>query len=158
VLSARVNTSGTRVRRTRTGRCFFTGSLLEKEFLGRVREAADRSGRWDELGTDWMCVDCELMPWSVKAQELLTSQYAPLGAVGTQVLSSARTALANATTRIDSSQERANRTEARLESLSEYREAYRHYCWPVRSIADLKLAPFHLLATEGSVQTDKQHG
>jgi protein phosphatase len=76
-----------------------------------------------------MCLDCELMPWSVKAQELLMSQYAPLGAVGTQVLSSARTALAN-----------------------------RHYCWPVKSIEDLKLAPFHLLATEGSVHTDKQHG
>ena len=54
-------------------------------------------------------------------------------------------------------QELAKRTEARLESLAKYREAYRHYCWPVRSIEDLKLAPFHLLASEGSVHTDKQH-
>jgi protein phosphatase len=143
---------------TRTGRRFFSESALEKEFLGRIREAADRSGLWDELSTDWMCLDCELMPWSVKAQELLTSQYAPVGAAGTQVLLSARTVLADATTRIDSLQELASRTEARLESLAKYREAYRHYCWPVRSIDDLKLAPFHLLATEGSVHTDKQHG
>jgi protein phosphatase len=143
---------------TRTGRRFFSESALEKEFLGRIREAADHSGIWDELGTDWMCLDCELMPWSVKAQELLASQYAPVGAAGTQVLNSARAVLADAATRIDSLQELANRTEARLESLAKYREAYRHYCWPVRSIEDLKLAPFHLLATEGFVHTDKQHG
>jgi protein phosphatase len=143
---------------TRTGRRFFNETTLEKEFLARIQEAADRSGLWDELGTDWMCLDCELMPWSVKAQELLTSQYAPVAAAGTQVLLSARTALASATTRIDALQELAKRTEARLESLAKYREAYGHYCWPVRSIDDLKLAPFHLLATEGSVHTDKQHG
>ena len=143
---------------TRTGRRFFTESVLEKEFLARIQEAADRSGLWEELGSDWMCLDCELMPWSVKAQELLTSQYAPVAAAGTQVLLSARTALVSATTRIDTLQELATRTEARLESLAKYREAYGHYCWPVRSIDDLKLAPFHLLATEGSVHTDKQHG
>jgi protein phosphatase len=66
--------------------------------------------------------------------------------------------LAEAATRIDTLQELAKRTEARLESLAKYREAYRHYCWPVKSIDDLKLAPFHLLASEGSVHTDKQHG
>ena len=143
---------------TRTGRRFFNEIALEHEFLRRIRDAADRSGIWDDPGTDWMCLDCELMPWSVKAQELLTSQYAPVGASGTHVLLSARTALAEAATRIDSLQELAERTEARLESLAKYREAYRHYCWPVRSIDDLKLAPFHLLATEGSVHTEKQHG
>lgn len=143
---------------TRTGRRFFNEITLESEFLERVRDAADHSGLWDELGTDWMCLDCELMPWSVKAQELLTSQYAPVGAAGTQVLTNARALLSEASQRIDSLQELAKRTEARLESLAKYREAYRHYCWPVRSIDDLKLAPFHLLATEGSVHTDKQHG
>jgi len=143
---------------TRTGRRFFNEIALEEEFLERVRNAVDRSGLWEEISTDWMCLDCELMPWSVKAQELLTSQYAPVGAAGTQALTSATTLLVEAATRIDSLQELAKRTEARLESLAKYREAYRHYCWAVRSIDDLKLAPFHLLASEGSVHTDKQHG
>jgi protein phosphatase len=142
---------------TRTGRRFFNDIALERELLGRVRDAANRSGLWDELGTDWLCLDCELMPWSVKAQELLTSQYAPVGAAGTQVLSSAKALLVEASARIVALQELASRTEARLDSLAKYREAYRHYCWPVRTIDDLKLAPFHLLATEGSVHTDKQH-
>ena len=38
-----------------------------------------------------------------------------------------------------------------------YPEAYRRYCWPVNSVDDLKLAPFHLLATEGQVHVDKPH-
>ena len=41
--------------------------------------------------------------------------------------------------------------------VGDYIEAYRRYCWPVNSVNDLKLAPFHLLATEGAVHTDKPH-
>ncbi|NLW84999.1 MAG: hypothetical protein GXY41_11455 [Phycisphaerae bacterium] len=35
--------------------------------------------------------------------------------------------------------------------------AYREYCWQVNSIEDLKLAPFHLIATEGKVYEDMDH-
>jgi hypothetical protein len=38
-----------------------------------------------------------------------------------------------------------------------YIAAYRRYCWPVSSLDDLKLAPFHLLASEGKVHTDRDH-
>jgi len=41
--------------------------------------------------------------------------------------------------------------------VTEYINAYQQYCWPVQSIAELKLAPFHLLATEGAVYFDKSH-
>jgi protein phosphatase len=49
------------------------------------------------------------------------------------------------------------RTKARLAMSTKYRAAYRHYCWPVRSLADVKLAPFHLMASEGRVHADKDH-
>src|SRR5262249_12658703 len=64
---------------TRTGRRFFESSELESQFLIRIRDAADRSGLWDSLNTDWICLDAELMPWSAKAQELLRRQYAAAG-------------------------------------------------------------------------------
>jgi len=38
-----------------------------------------------------------------------------------------------------------------------YVKAYRRYCWTVQSIDDLKLAPFHVLASEGGVHSDKDH-
>jgi len=36
--------------------------------------------------------------------------------------------------------------------------AYSRYCWPVRTVEDLRLAPFHVMATEGAVHADKNHG
>ena len=38
-----------------------------------------------------------------------------------------------------------------------YVEAYRRYCWPVTSLRDVRLAPFHLLASEGAVHVDRDH-
>jgi protein phosphatase len=142
---------------TRTGRRFFNDSALEREFLMRVQQAASVSNLWDEFGTDWLCLDCELMPWSAKAQELLSSQYAPVGAAGAYALSAAKQALAEAQVRSEGLDDLVARTNERLIAILNYREAYRHYCWPVASIQDLKLAPFHLLASEGAVHTDKQH-
>jgi protein phosphatase len=41
--------------------------------------------------------------------------------------------------------------------LAQYVEAYQRYCWPVESVQDVRLAPFHILATEGAVHVDKTH-
>jgi protein phosphatase len=65
--------------------------------------------------------------------------------------------LEQAANRIDEVGPLVDRYRAREEAARKYTEAYRRYCWPVDSIADLKLAPFHLLATEGKVHTDKNH-
>jgi len=142
---------------TRTGRRFFSDASLEREFLERVQKAVTLSGLWEELKTDWLCLDCELMPWSVKAQELLRVQYAPTGTAGIHALAASKLILDEARTHIAGLDELADRTTARVDSLAKYRDSYRRYCWPVASIDDLKLAPFHLLASEGSVHTDKQH-
>jgi protein phosphatase len=40
---------------------------------------------------------------------------------------------------------------------AQYIDAYRRYCWPVRSPDDIQLAPFHLLATEGAVHVERDH-
>jgi protein phosphatase len=51
----------------------------------------------------------------------------------------------------------ANSTQERAQLVQRYVAAYRHYCWPVTGIDDIKLAPFHILATEGCVHADKTH-
>ena len=142
---------------TRTGRQFFPDAALEQQFLNRLQLAADRAGLWEELGTDWMCLDCELMPWSAKAQELLRDQYAPVGNAGVQALQGEHEVLVRALQRIGGLDELAARTGERLRSVQRYVQEYRQYCWTVSSLADLKLAPFHLLATEGAVHSDKPH-
>jgi protein phosphatase len=142
---------------TRTGRRFFADSNLEREFLDRVRAAAERAGLWDELGTEWLCLDCELMPWSAKAQDLLRQQYAPAGAAARAGLSQVVSALKVTADRLPEAAPLLDWYELRAEMAAAYVDAYRRYCWTVRSLLDLKLAPFHLLASEGAVHTDKDH-
>jgi protein phosphatase len=135
---------------TRTGRRFFEGEM-EAPFLAMVRDAVDRSGLWEELATDWLCLDAELMPWSAKAQELIRDQYATAGAAARGALPAAVAVLEQA--RLDL----ADRFRTRLDLAARYEKAYRRYSWPIDSVADLRLAPFHLLASEGAVHVDKDH-
>ena len=65
---------------TRTGRPFFDDDADTEAALARVRAAADAAGLWEELATDWLVLDCELLPWSAKAMELIRRQYAAVGA------------------------------------------------------------------------------
>jgi protein phosphatase len=144
---------------TRTGRRFFEDRGVERELLIRVRDACTATGWWEQFASHWFCLDCELMPWSAKAQDLLKSQYAAVG-------SSSRAALAEVTATLHRAAQRDGYSDAvqriaeyedRLKMSAQYVDAYRRYCWPVSSVADLRLAPFHLLASEGKVHVDKDH-
>jgi polynucleotide kinase-phosphatase len=142
---------------TRTGRRFFPDPAIERQFLDRIRVAADKAGLWEELSTDWLCLDCELMPWSAKAQDLLRHQYAPAGAAAKAGLLQAVTALKLTAKRLPDAAPLVDWYEQRMGMAEAYVDAYRRYCWPVNSLLDLKLAPFHLLAGEGAVYTEKDH-
>ncbi len=142
---------------TRTGRRFFNDAILEAEFLGRVRTALEHTNVWDEFKTNWVCLDCELMPWSAKAQELLWQQYAAVGAASRAALVDVTTVLGQAAQRGLAVDALVHRYHQRAELAARYVDAYRCYCWRVDSIADLKLAPFHFLASEGAVHVNKDH-
>jgi protein phosphatase len=142
---------------TRTGRRFFDDPALERALLLRVREALDRSGLWERLETGWVCLDAELMPWSVKAQELIREQYAAVGAAARIALPKAIARLAETGARGPDTGDLLARYRERYELSKRFADAYRRYCWPVASVADLRLAPFHLLASEGAVHIDKDH-
>ncbi|AMJ68184.1 polynucleotide kinase-phosphatase [Hymenobacter sp. PAMC 26628] len=143
---------------TRTGRNFFADGALEMAFLARLRDALATAGFWERFDTDWVCLDAELLPWSAKAQELVKTQYAAVAAAATAALPQAEAVLAEAAARgLDGAGALLARTTARREAAAHYADAYRRYCWPVHSLNDLKLAPFHLLATEGHTYFDRDH-
>ena len=142
---------------TRTGRRFFEDHDLETQLLERVRSAFTNAGLWEELGTDWAVLDCELMPWSVKAQELLREQYAAVGAAARSSLSGAKALLGQTAARGIDIGGAMQSVEERLRLAELYSDSYGRYCWPVTSLADIQLAPFHLLASEGQVHTDRDH-
>ncbi len=150
---------------TRTGRPFFADDQLERLVLARVRDAADRNGVFDRLGSDWLLLDGELMPWSVKAQELLREQYAAVGAAARLGLGESVAALETAARQRDAETAVADgetaalldRLRARADAAARFVEAYGRYCWPVRTVDDLRFAPFHLLASEGAVHAGRDH-
>ncbi len=149
---------------TRTGRHFFdedgatTGGLpLQSQLLERLQIALTVANFWDEFKTNWVCFDCELMPWSAKAQELIRRQYAAVGASSKASLFDAVSALETAAGRGIDVGSTLSEYKERSHMAAQYTNAYQRYCWQVDSINDLKLAPFHILATEGAVHVDKNH-
>lgn len=142
---------------TRTGRKFFNQGEIETKLLARINTALSQSNFWDDLNTDWVCLDCELMPWSAKAQELLKQQYAPVGVAAKQGLSTAVDVLQQTQNRGIDVSNLLTRYQQKAELPEKYIQAYRQYCWSVNKVEDLKIAPFHILATEGQVHIDKPH-
>jgi len=142
---------------TRTGRRFFDDPKIEKEVLEKVRGAADAAGFWQQFETDWICLDAELMPWSAKAQELLRQQYAAVGAAAKASLTETVASLEHLASKNGDALPLIEKYKQRLEATKLYIDSYRRYCWLVQSVSDLKLAPFHLLATEGQVHVQRDH-
>jgi protein phosphatase len=149
------NTTG--VIYTRTGRPFFHDLSIQDTIIEKLRQAANQTGLWEKLNTNWLCLDVEIMPWSTKAQVLLQSQYAPTGTSARFALEAANKALKQASEREGGDNTILARFDEKAKCISKYIDAYRQYCWKVDSIEDLKIAPFHLLASEGGVHIDKDH-
>ncbi len=145
---------------TRTGRPFFTDGGLTAAVLDRLREAIGAAGLWERLATSWLVVDAEILPWSVKAGELLQRQYAATGAAATAMLGAAAEALAAAGARGVAGTELADlagRTAARAGHVAAYVDAYGRYCWDTDGVDGIEVAPFQILAAEGEALARRPH-
>lgn len=142
---------------TRTGRSFFSDKAVEQALLSQVADAVEQAGLWGELSTDWLCLDCELMPWSAKAIELIKTRYAPVAVSGTEMLAKLQDLLRQAEKQGRTFEALQGPTAERLQSVKQYRDAYGRYCWDVSGLTNIRLAPFHLLAAEGQIFVDRNH-
>ena len=152
-----VDTDETGAIYSRTGRTFFQTRKETENILQRLRDAMDRAGLWDRLETDWICLDAEIMPWSAKAQSLIQQQYAPAASAARIALAASVDALHMAEARGLDLADLVPHFETRADKAIKYADAYRGYCWDVSSIEDLRIAPFHILATETGIHMDKDH-
>jgi protein phosphatase len=141
---------------TRTGRPFF-GPALTATLVGRLRDAAEKAGLFDELGTGWLLLDAELLPWSAKAEDLLRHQYAAVGAAARTSLPAAVAALEAAARNGADVGGLLDRTRHRAANAEAFSAAYRRYCWPTDGLDGVSLAPFQLLAAEGATFHDRPH-
>jgi protein phosphatase len=140
---------------TRTGRPFFADAT---PLLDRVRAAVTSAGLWESLGSDWLMLDAEIMPWSAKALGLIRDRYATVGAAAGAALPRAIAALDAAASRGLDVADLRERMSARAVHMESFRQAYRHYCWPVDGLSGLRVAPFALLAAAGTNGVTKDNG
>jgi protein phosphatase len=146
---------------TRTGRPFFPAALTA-DLADRVRAAAEHAGLFRDLDTLWLLLDAELLPWNVKAGQLLRDQYAAVGAAARASLPAAVAALQQAAARDLPADGPAlasllDRTRARMTNADAFTAAYLRYCWSTDGLTGVRVAPFQLLASEGAVYHERPH-
>lgn len=141
---------------TRTGRPFFRPDVTEA-LLERLCAAASHAGLWAALDTGWVILDCELLPWSAKAEGLLRQQYAAVGAAARAALPVALAALDQAAAAGLDVAELRSRTANRAANAEAFTAAYRRYCWETDGIEGVSIAPFQVLASRGQVHHHRDH-
>ncbi|CDR05927.1 polynucleotide kinase-phosphatase [Streptomyces iranensis] len=134
---------------TRTGRPFFDDAELTETVLRGLSNCLDRAGLWQELDTDWLLLDAELMPWSLKAEGLLRRQYAAVGAASRAVFPGVLAALEGAEARGVEVSALLVKQRDRASDAAAFTDAYRRYCWPVDGLDGIRMAPFQILAVQG---------
>ena len=140
---------------TRTGRPFFAPALTTP-LLARIRAAA--TGLFDDLESDWLLLDAELLPWSAKAAGLIRDRYATVGAAGRAALPAALSVLDRAAARGLDVAALRGRMELRSSEIAGYSAAYRAYVKPTDGLAGVTLAPFAVLAGPRVSYASRDHG
>jgi protein phosphatase len=141
---------------TRTGRPFFSDQLTTA-LVDRLRTAAEKAGLFDALGSAWVLLDTEIMPWSAKAGQLLRDQYAAVGAAARAALPAAVEVLEQAAAAGLDVGDLYDRTRARAANADAFTAAYRRYCWSTDGLTGVRVAPFQVLATDGTTYHERPH-
>lgn len=140
----------------RIGQRVFSKSW-EKTILTHFIQILDQQNFWQEFQTDWVCFEAVLSPKNFRQEELFATNYAKRS-YATEFLY----------TKVIDSLSQSEKQGARVQGLIKYYEErkylgendvtlYSKYFWPVSRIQDLKIAPVHLLATQGKNYFAQEH-
>ena len=131
---------------TRNGRPFFDDP---SEVLGGIHDGLTRARFWERFQTGWACLDGEILPWSVKAQRLISEDHRDALEASQAILREIER-LQN-----DIGADFGETLEVRRESLERYSRLLEKYEGEASS--PIAFAPFHLVAVEGRTFFDKNH-
>jgi polynucleotide kinase-phosphatase len=139
---------------SRTGRPFFEPDV-EQRMLGELDKALAAAGVWEELGSDWVLLDGEVMPWSIKTGDLIRDLYASVAAAGVAAAGAASAVLARAAASGVDVAALSARAATRAEGIAGFRDAYRRY---VGDPSRVRFAPFQVLAAGDATFETRDHG
>ncbi len=138
---------------TRKGRAFFD-KTTEQAILEQLNK--DLQSYFEEHHTDFVLLDAEIMPWNLKAKELISKQYAHVAENARldrmQLLSKL---LSNS---LDHDLSKwVSEFEKKLKHANIFEEVYQNYCWEVENLEGIQIAPFHVLAHRNRSFFDQPH-
>lgn len=143
---------------TRSGRRFFNDLAIEQAFIAKLSLAVEHAGLWSDLETDWLTLDCEIMPWSMKAMALIKQQYAAVGCTAHIATQALHIALQQTQGRGIDVRDLIDANAVSQKNAEQFIQAYQNYCWEVHALDDVKVAPFHIMASASGLHTNHDHG
>lgn len=128
---------------SRTGRRFFD-KITEQKVLRELNEELTRKGYFEKYETDYVLLDTEIMPWNLKAKELISSQYAH---VSENAILDRKKLLEklNSSKHVDVKNWLVEYKE-KLANAETFKEVFQKYCWDIEGTNTIQIAPFHVLA------------
>ncbi|MBW4084383.1 polynucleotide kinase-phosphatase [Paenibacillus sp. S150] len=139
---------------TRTGRAFFDkegGSAV----LSRLNEDLHKAEYWARHDTDVLLLDAEILPWNLKARELIAAQYTHVAEAAVLDREHLLVKLREAENAGRDVAGWVQEMEGRLRSARIFREAFQQYCWDTSGLDGVRIAPFHVLAHSGQTFFDR---
>ncbi|MBV7509419.1 polynucleotide kinase-phosphatase [Bacillus sp. sid0103] len=139
---------------TRNGRAFFKKNL-EEQILQVLHN--DLSGYFEKYNTDFVLMDAEILPWNLKAKELIMNQYAH---VGEMALIDRRKLKDHLEKAAENGKEVASwleESDEKIHNAQVFNEVYQKYCWETEGLAGIQIAPFHTLAHSNETFFDMPH-
>lgn len=144
---------------TRTGRAFFQHDL-EREVLLELQKQLNNAGYFEKYQTDFVLMDAEIVPWNLKARELIASQYGHVSEAATMDRDYILNQLRKAQTTGHEVNDWIDEWTIKQQNATIFRETFQQYCWDTKGIEGIRIAPFHILAhSTGSymAQTHEWH-
>lgn len=141
---------------TRTGRAFFDQEMTQT-ILEQLNAHLTRAKYFAKHKTDFVLLDAEILPWNLKAKELISAQYAHVSEVALmdrqKILEKLQLAQGNGW-EVNSWLEEF---QSKLDSAEVFRDVFQQYCWDTNGLEGIKIAPFHVLAHSDRTYFDQSH-
>lgn len=141
---------------TRTGKRFFD-TEMEEQIVSKINKELHEKGYFDKHNTDYLLLDAEIMPWNIKAKELISSQYAHVAENAILDRTNLKEKIEGA---VDHNEEIINWLDEYKEKLTNahaFSEVFQKYCWEIEDINSIQIAPFHVLAHSNQTFFDQPH-
>jgi polynucleotide kinase-phosphatase len=130
---------------TRTGRAFFQPEL-EKQIVSVLNADLVKNGYFDKYNTDFVLLDAEILPWNLKAKELILNQYAHVGEMAQLDRNKLKAQLQKAYENGKDVLGWLEENDTKIENAAIFNEVYQKYCWDTEGLEGIQIAPFHTLA------------